>query len=377
MTQNPPPAGPHPAEHELADLLDGLLDATSHKQVTAHVTECPVCRYLLDRAAPPLPPATLVRAIERSHWPQLPEQVQRRLVDGHVTEPAPGQVWRLRGPSTDGELAELAVIVRVDEELLVAPATADERAATDLWTVQLHLNDTGVPLAVWVSLSAAVGWEVLDVHLGSVDSDLLLRVHRALRRGEQPPRGLSTGRIPDEEVQAYRTQLSARMTALSESRLVSAVENDLARNGDDFEPAHPVSEGGDLVEALRDAGWDLGEVKEVLGVSASQARLVLERQRPLTPDQAARVREALGVSAAAPVLAPPARWVRELAAPARRRRFERVAAARGEDPWEFRAEQAWAQLAARGHRGAEPDWAQLVEQHLARLEAAAGLTPET
>lgn len=376
MTEHSRPAGAHPAEHELADLLDDLLDATSRVRVTAHITNCPVCRYVLDRASAALPPPAPVRAAELSQWPHLPDRVRRRLVEATVADPVPGQVWRLRGGGPGGELAELAVIVRVGEELLVAPATADEQAATDLWTVHVPLDGTVAPLAVWVSLSAVVGWEVLDVHLGSVDSEVLLRVHRALRRGERPPSGLHTGRIPDEEIQAYRTQLSTRMGVLSQSRLVVAMEDDLDEDRFDVDFTRPATGVSDLLEALREAGWDLGRTKEVLGVSASQARLVLERRRPLTQDETVRLREALGIAAAAPIVAPPpGGWVRELAAPARRRRFEAVAKARGEDPWTFRSEQAWAyvQLAARGHRGGEPDWAELVEEHLARLEAAAGL----
>jgi hypothetical protein len=161
------------------------------------------------------------------------------------------------------------------------------------------------------------------------------------------------------------------MTALSESRLVTAAEVD-----DEAASPQEATEG-DLVDALMAAGWDLIRVKEELGVTASQARQVLGRERPFSDAEAARVQEALGVSAPAPVVTPPEGWVREVATPGRRRRFELVATSRGEDAWQFRAEQARAhmQMAARGHRDRDVDWAALVEQHLARLETDAGLAP--
>lgn len=369
MTQQPQPAGPHPAEHELADLLDGLLEGQDRDRVEQHVGACPVCAHVLAGAADdvfslPTPAAQAVGL------PALPEAVWRRLAHGAVTAPAAGQVWRLRGGTPDGEVAQLAVVVRAgDDLLLVAPVTADEPPATDLWTVQLELDTAGTAVAVWVSLSTPVGTEVLDVHVGAVGTEELLRVHHALRRGEQPPRGLPTGRVPDAELDAYRAQLAARMTALSEARLIPA--DDLA---DDEQPA---GTAGDLVDALREASWDPARLKELLGVTASQARLVLRREQALTEPQAEQVRAALGVTAVTPTVTAPAGWVREVAAPGRRRRFELVAGARGDDPWWFRAEQARAhvQQAARGHQGGEPDWAALVDQHLTRLEYAAGLSP--
>lgn len=364
MTQHPHGVGPHPAEHDLADLLDDLLDTATREQVTAHVGACLVCEHVLHRAGAALPPGAPAATIGGA-WPRLPEQVQHLLVERAVTDPAAGQVWRLRGRSGAEELAQLAVIVRAGEDLLVAPVTADEPPATDLWTVQLEWDTAKLPLAVWVSLSAVVGVEVLDVHLGTVDQDVLLRMHQALRRGDQPPRGLATGRLPDAELEAYRAQLAARMTALSESRLITAAEAAAPQEATE----------GDLVDALVAAGWNLIRVKQALGVTASQARQVLARERPLSDAEAARVQEALGVSAPAPVVTPPEGWVREVATPVRRRRFELVATSRGEDAWQFRAEQAraHAQMAARGHRDSDVDWAALVEQHLARLETDAGL----
>jgi hypothetical protein len=367
VTQHPHLAGPHPAEHELADLLDGLLRGSDRDGVEQHVAACPVCSQVVGGAADDAPeiapPDTAGTGL-----PTLPDPVWRRLAMGVVTAPAPGQVWRLRGGTPAGEVAQLVAVIRADEELLVAPVTADEQAATDLWTLQLDLDSADTALAVWVSLSAVVGAEVLDVHLGSVDAGPLLEAHVALRRGEQPPRGQRTGRQPDAELHAYRAQLAAHMSALSEARLLPEVA---------FLDDEPVGAAGDLVDALREAGWDLLRLKALLGVTASHARRVLQREQGLTEAQAEQVRAALGVAVAAPAVTAPAGWVREVAAPARRRRFERVAGARGADSWQFRAEQAlaYAQQAARGHHGDDPDWAALVDQHLARLEDDAGLRP--
>lgn len=368
MTKHPHAAGPHPAEHELADLLDGLLDGPDRDRVERHVDACRVCAHALAGAAVDVPELP-TPAAQPAGLPALPDAVWRRLGQGTVTAPAAGQVWRLRAGTPDGEVAQLGVVVRAGDDLLVAPATADEPPATDLWTVQLEVDTAGTAVAVWVSLAAPVGIEVLDVHVGSVDAHPLLRLHQALRRGEQPPRGLVSGRVPDAELDAYRAQLASRMTALSEARVVPA--DDLTDDEQDAET------GSDLVDALQQAGWDLLRLKEFLGVTASQARLVLQREQTLTEAQAERVRAALGVTGAAPAVTAPAGWVREVAAPTRRRRFEVIAGARGEDPWRFRAEQAhaYAQQAARGHHGDDTDWSALVDQHLTRLEDDAGLGP--
>jgi hypothetical protein len=371
VTHHPEPSGSHPAEHELADLLDGLLDGPARESVTQHVESCRVCRHVLAGVGPDDPdlPGT---AAPVAALPVLPDAVWRRFAHAAVAAPAAGQVWRLRAGTPDGEIAQLAVVLRVDDDLLVAPVTADDPAATDLWTTQVELDTAGTALAAWVSLSGRVGIEVLDVHVGSVDPEPLLRLHRALRRGEQPPHELRTGRMPDAELDAYRAQLSARMTALSEARLVLA---DGVSEGE-----FPAAEtGGDLVDALKAAGWDdLSRLKELLDVAASDARRVLERKQPLTPAQADQVRAALGVAASAPVVAAPPGWVRELSDPSRRRRFEVVAGALGRDPWRFRAEQvpAYTQQAARGSHGEDLHWAALVDQHLVRLERDAGLHPE-
>ncbi len=101
----------------------------------------------------------------------------------------------------------------------------------------------------------------------------------------------------------------------------------------------------------------------------------MDRRQQLTAEQLDRVGDALGlaVSGAHPVV--DWRWVRVVADPVRRQRFEAVATARSEEPWTLRSVEAASPhlQAARKNEGSWHDIVQLVENRLHDLEVAASL----
>lgn len=356
---------PHLLGHEIADYLDGELDARAAADAAAHAAACPVCASTIAAAAPDGAVPDAPGPADAGAFPAaaLPEPFHRALAERSADDPRPGQLWRLRAddPWEPGEVAALGVVVAVEPEILVAPATSDDPTTTDLWTASLPVAGTGAEVAVWAALAAPVGPETLDVLLGAVDPDAVQLLHRALRRGSEPPRGMRLGRVPDAGLSEYREQLRGRFAKLSECRL-------LARADGADEGA-----GIGLADAMAAAGWRTRDLKVATGLTASQARDAAEGRLALTPGQAASVERALGVALAAQADRPPAAWVRAVSAPRRRSRFESVACATGQDPWRLRADQARAPRAARTAAGTETDWEALAEQQLRELEAAAGL----
>ena len=114
---------------------------------------------------------------------------------------------------------------------------------------------------------------------------------------------------------------------------------------------------------------------DIVQVTAAEARKVRERTRQLSAEELERVRAVLGNVSAGPARLTLVRgWADEVAKPLYRSRFEAAAAARRVDDWQFRAAEALQPAAARGNRGDAEDWAALVEQRLAALEAETQIT---
>lgn len=353
----------HPNEMTLADFLEGDLDDATSAAVSAHTAGCALCRTIIEGAGPSIAEAVPRDDAASEHSWALPEEQLTRLRERTVESPAVGQLWRLRVPVDGGQLADLAVLTVVSDDVLIAvPATSDSRQSTDLWTWQAAVQSSDLTVAVWVSLETAIGWEALDVCLGSVDVDDLARVHRALRRGQEPPADLPMGRPVDDELTRYRRQLQERFAVIGDARLVPLYDE-------------PDDDAVDAVSAMEKAGWGLAQVVEVVQVTAAEARKVRERTRPLSAQELERVRAVLGNVSAGPTRLTLVRgWADEVAKPSYRSRFEAAAAARRVDDWQFRATEALQPAAARGNRGDAEDWAALVEQRLAALEAE---TPTT
>lgn len=361
----------HLREIDLADYLYGSLDADAEKQVRMHLDACAACSELTNAAALALP--ELNQPAASTQGPTLPEELRDALAAMRVASPDEGQLWRLRGRGEHGDVAALGAIVRrEDDHVWVVPVTPDPQEATDLWTAQLRIASTNLVMAFWTSLATPVGYEVLDVWLGWTDVHPLKELLRAQRRGEEPPSGLDLGRRLDEELAAYRADLGAECIELQGARLVhDAADNDA---GDETE--RDADGPADVVEALSRAGWSPSRLKAVAGgLTSGEAGDVLSGARRLDDDQLARVSAALGTHVAASAATVDWRWVRAVAYPTRRHRYERLAAVAAADPWEYRSALASTPtaVAARKSEGSIADWDQLAEQQLAALERAAGL----
>jgi hypothetical protein len=363
MIRQTDPHVSHLREYELADYLEGALDPDAEKQVRIHLDGCDLCSGLLAGAGPELLRVSVPAGSVQE--PTLPQALRDALARHTVASPAVGQLWKLRAPADHGEIAALAAIARLgDDHVLVVPVTPDTQEATDLWTVQLPLADSGLDMAFWTSVSTPVGYEVLDVLLGWTDATPLTDLLRAQRRGEAPPRGLRLGRQLDIELAAYRADLHNEFAQLQDALLI---------------PDSPERADADIdvVDALKEADWSPSRLKAVAGggLRAGEAAAVLERRHRLTPEQLECVGGELGQTVSAGATEIEWGWVTAVASPMRRHRFEMVASSQHEDPWTFRGNEA-AQphlMAARKSDGTWQDWDQLVEDRLRALEIAAGL----
>lgn len=358
----------HPEATALADFIDGTANEVTVARVRTHLSLCAVCTVIIDGADddPLLAGTPDLVALQQSLPPTLlGERWREALVELAVDVPASGQVWRVRVPDPfdDGpDLTDVVVVVSAGDDLLVAPVTTDQQESTDLWTVQLPIDGANMSVAAWVSLAQPVGYEALDVHLGDVDPAPVLALHRALRRGQHPPVGLATGGPVTEEMRTYRERLRSRLTLIGEARLTDLLTARAAETGE-----------VDVVDALNSAGWSIRQVVEVTGLAPGDARAVKERRRALTDDQRGAVNAALGILTSPAAAAVPDGWVRAVATPLRRHRFEKVAAHRNVDRWKLRGEQVAEPAAARHNVGAAADWDTLAEHRLQRLEIEAGL----
>jgi hypothetical protein len=372
----------HLRETELADYIDGVLADDRAKDVRLHLETCTLCSELHAGAATDVPSGATRRtnaaALSSVTGPALPQVLREALDAGLAGSVGAGQLWRLRGPAYDGgEVTALAAIARVDENsVLVVPVTPDPQEATDLWTVQLPVSDTKLEMACWTSVATPVGFEVLDVLVGWTTVAPITDLLRAQRNGQAPPDGLRLGRQIDEELAAYRADLHVEFAQLQDARLVPD------DSGADDDDAGGTGTGGvdtprtDVVEAMLAAEWTPARLKATTGdLTAGEARAVLDRRQQLTAEQLDRVGDALGlaVSGAHPVV--DWRWVRVVADPVRRQRFEAVATARSEEPWTLRSVEAASPhlQAARKNEGSWHDIVQLVENRLHDLEVAASL----
>jgi hypothetical protein len=356
--------GMHLRDIDLADYLYGSLDVDAEKHIRLHLDACAACSERTNRAAVSLPVMGTDGATIQG--PALPEVFREALASKRVASPDEGQLWRLRGPGQDGEVAVLGAIVRrEDDHVWVVPVTPDAQEATDLWTVQLRVANTDLMLAFWTSLATPVGYEVLDVWLGWTDAQPLKELLRAQRRGEDPPSGFELGRQLDEELAAYRADLGAELLELQVACLVPDIEEDATGQS-----AH------DVVTELAQAGWAPSKLKAVTGdLTSGQAGAVMDGRRQLTDDQLARVTEALGKDVQTATPSVDWRWLRAVGYPTRRHRYERLAEHDQADPWTYRCRVAGnpTAVAARKSKGSVADWDQLAEQQLVALERDAGV----
>jgi len=149
---------PHPLDVDLADLVDGLLDATRAALVASHVADCIVCRIRRDRLrdAPPAGPPDPGRRLPSTGFPVLRVGPG---VDMGAGQPVIGEI---RPAGTDPVV--LVVVLGVgDGWASVAPVTFDVEAADAESVVVL---DEHSPLATGIVLHPGLAIEVPRAVLG-------------------------------------------------------------------------------------------------------------------------------------------------------------------------------------------------------------------
>jgi len=115
----------HPLDVDLADLVDGLVEADRAAELEAHVDGCLLCRIKRQRLRK-APPATLHldRAFDAPRFPIPP-------LDAVGAAPATGELW-LAGAAGHGDDRLLVLVLRTSgDRPLVAPVTFDVEAADD------------------------------------------------------------------------------------------------------------------------------------------------------------------------------------------------------------------------------------------------------
>jgi hypothetical protein len=199
----------HPLDVDLADLVDGALDAAAAERVEAHLADCLLCRLKRRRLLGAPPPAGVGSPLPSPHF-DLPA-----VEEGG--EPAAGDVW-LAG--TDDRL--LVQVLGTDgDQVTVAPVTLDVGAADDEAPVTGHFVVYRA-LATDLPRRALTGRVVLDVRgepapgppiAGPDDPRLELRQHLAdaLAALGDPPGGPPAGPIRPEHV---RSALIADLRAM-------------------------------------------------------------------------------------------------------------------------------------------------------------------
>ena len=198
----------HPLDVDLADLVDGALDAAAAERVEAHLADCLLCRLKRRRLLGAPPPAGGGSPLPSPHF------VLPAVEEGG--EPAAGDVW-LAG-------ADQRLLVQIlgvaGDRVAVAPVTLDVGAADDEAPVTGHVV-VYPALATDLPRRALTGRVVLDVSgepapgppiAGPDDPRLELRQHLAdaLAALGDPPEAPPTGPVgPDHARSALIADLRA------------------------------------------------------------------------------------------------------------------------------------------------------------------------
>ena len=194
---------------------------------------------------------------------------------------AAGQLWR----AAWAEISALVIVLSIEGAWAqVVPVTVDVDYADPFTAV---LRDSSSPLPVPVAVFAGLGIPVplftLDTGIGSIDAEALTEV-RALRsanlRGELPSVGVEAGTSDVDSVDVrreFRIELSNTLAQLALADL-----SVLADSAD-----------VDMDTELRAQNIGLADVKRMLSVDLSQARLIATGAQPLTAEQAELLAPAL------------------------------------------------------------------------------------
>jgi plasmid maintenance system antidote protein VapI len=347
--------GEHPSDLELVAWADGDLAGAESSVIGAHMDTCPACRALIAGLQPPLAPLTSRPAAPTTEV--LPESLMEVLAAGCVADPRAGQLWQLEW---DGRGA-VGLIVGVDADtLLVVPAEDDPHLGDD-WALLLDEADSpiGLSFVLWTGQAASVPLRVLNVVLGVVPELVMSRVQDALgaraanRLGAADGVGAPISSVLDERAQLVEV-IKQRFAELAAATWLPATAGEPARIG----------------ELLQAAGLQATQVADHLGLPAREVLKLVRNQRSLSPEEAVRLAELLGVapSTLGATVSVPTELVAALDRPHRRAQLRALAEAARTSEAAFRRGEALAILpmAARraGAPGAGPDWEQLVEDRL-------------
>jgi hypothetical protein len=284
-------------------------------------------------------PQELLALAEKAGAPQLKETaLNRRFGPRSSWVPAAGQLWR----AVREDVTALVVLIAVDVESVTAvPASVDsgdEEADADA----LVLDDTvlGVPVTVWAGLRRALPVSVLDRPLDDLGAAVLSRIADRASAAETASPALL--------VDDVRLELADDLELLAEPAVDTAA---VPADADDGPSRAPAAIDLDAVNPE-----DLDEAAARLEVPLPVVLDLIDGKRPLTPAEAAVLREVLG---GAPEAAPPPlalvvelaqpRW-RSLVRQHRRRRGLTEAAARTALAYDIGA------MAARQTGEREPSW---------------------
>jgi hypothetical protein len=147
----------HPLDVDLADLVDGVVEAARAAELEAHLDDCLLCRIKRERLmrAPPVP----------ATGPQLPPVAFAVPAVDDGGDPTEGDLW-LAG---DDERVLVLVLRTHGERLLVAPVTFDVEAADEeTVVVDAARSPLQIGLAVHPTLATEVPRTVLVGRLGAL-----------------------------------------------------------------------------------------------------------------------------------------------------------------------------------------------------------------
>jgi plasmid maintenance system antidote protein VapI len=347
--------GEHPSDLELVAWADGDLAGAETSLIGAHVDRCPVCRSLIAGLQPPIPHPAFRPAVPKMEV--LPRSLMEVLAAGAVTDPGAGQLWQLEW---NGRGA-VGLIVGLDADTVRVVPAEDDPYLGDAWALLLDEVDSpiGLSFVLWTALAVSVPVRVLNVLLGVVPEPVMARVQDALaaqtpnRSGAANGIGAPISSVLDERAQLVET-IKRRFAELAAATWLPATVGEPAKIG----------------ELLQAAGLQATQVADHLGLPPKEVLKLVRNQRPLSPEEAVRLAELLGVapSTLATTLSIPAELVAALDRPHRRAQLRALAEAAGTTEAAFRRAEALAILPMAARRAgapeAEPDWEQLVEDRL-------------
>jgi plasmid maintenance system antidote protein VapI len=237
----------------------------------------------------------------------VPEQF-RRTFTSTPPDPCPGQLWRARRDDT----SMLVLLTHVEPTATDAvPVTMDDDYSTEDAVMLAHdASPLNARLTVWPELVRTLPMRVLENYAGDLELDGAgIDPLGAVRAAGRLGRPASSPADPVLEYRARISDDSAFMAGISEP-----------------------SGSGALPSILAGARLPTAELAQILGVSPAEVLSLRRGERPISPDEAARLAPLLGVAEEDLVAAnppPPSKLLMQVAHP--RRRAQIMALARVKD----------------------------------------------